>query len=306
MKKLKGNTKASEKTAMKSMEVVREDEINDYFKEEEIGSGGGGRVYKASKKTFYALKKMNIKKNSLSDFKHFIGEYEIINMLDHPNVIKSFGIFLSSPSKPPTIILEYCQSNLQNVIKNKTFSKEMIVFAIYQIAEGMKYVHFRKVIHRDLKPNNILVDSNGTIKICDFGISKLMTIEEQTTTLGPGTQKFMAPEIINEEEVYNEKVDVYSFGVVLFFILSSGEMPKIKLFDIPNGKKAEIPEYFTTFAKKLIYECWNLDPNERPSFDEILKQLDKNNYNIMKLSSEEVQNVKNLVEKHKLKIPKYQ
>ena len=63
-----------------------------------------------------------------------------------------------------------------------------------------------------MKPTNILID--GLVKIADFGISKLMTIEEPTMTRGIGSQKFMAPEIINEEDHYNEKVDVYSFGVL--------------------------------------------------------------------------------------------
>lgn len=111
-----------------------------------------------------------------------------------------------------------------------SFSNTETVKVIYQIAEGMKYIHSKKVIHRDLKPTNILLSSDGTVKICDFGISKLMTIEEQTMTRGLGSQKFMAPEILNEEDNYDEKVDVYSFGVVVFFVLSSGQLPKIKLF----------------------------------------------------------------------------
>ena len=75
----------------------------------------------------------------------------------------------------------------------------------------MEYVHFLKIIHRDLKPQNMLLD-------IDFGLSKIMTIEEQSMTGGVGTQKFMAPEEIDELE-YDEKVDVYSFGVLAFFIL---------------------------------------------------------------------------------------
>ena len=82
----------------------------------------------------------------------------------------------------------------------------------------MEYVHFLKIIHRDVKPSNIMVAYDGTIKIADFGLSKIMTIEEQSMTGGVGTQKFMAPEEIDELE-YDEKVDVYSFGVLAFFIL---------------------------------------------------------------------------------------
>ena len=101
---------------------------------------------------------------------------------------------------PPSLLLEYCSMNLEKAIKNKTFTKNQVVFTICQIAEEMKYVHFRIVFHRDLKPTNILIGSDDTIKISDFGISKLMTAEKRSMAKGLGTQKFMAPEIINEQE----------------------------------------------------------------------------------------------------------
>ena len=183
-------------------------------------------------------------------------------------------------------------------------TKEGIVFTIYQIAEGMKYVHFRKIIHRDLKPTNILVASDGTIKISDFGISKLMTAEEQSMTKGLGTQKFMAPEIINEED-YDSKVDVYSFGVIVFFILSGGEMPTIKIRDICLGKKAEIPSSFTRFAKDLINACWEFDPKERPSFSKICEDIERNEFKLLDLNDTEMKEVQLMVKKLKEKIPPY-
>lgn len=84
-----------------------------------------------------------------------------------------------------------------------------------------------------------------------FGISKLITEEKFLMTIGVGTNKFMGPEIIAEED-YNEKVDVYSFGVLVFYTLSGGQLPKIKTPQIFREKKAEIPSSFTEFAKDLI------------------------------------------------------
>lgn len=81
-------------------------------------------------------------------------------------------------------------------------------------------------------------------KISDFGITKLMTAEEKLITGSTGTQKFIAPEIINESDFYNEKVDVYSFKVLAFFMLSGEEMPKIKMSEILARKKAVIPASF--------------------------------------------------------------
>lgn len=141
---------------------------------------------------------------------HFLTKYEILSMLHHPNIVKTFGIFLSDETNPPSILLEFCPQSLEEVITKKMLNNVQLVFSIYQIVEGMKYVHFNHIIHRDIKPTNILIGSDGSIKISDFGISKLMTAEEQSMTCGAGTQKSMAPEVIDECSNYDEKVDVYS------------------------------------------------------------------------------------------------
>mgnify|MGYP002475298843 CR=1 FL=1 len=108
-----------------------------------IGAGGGGQVYEVLKKETYALKEMNTEKSNMKNFINFIKEYEIISILHHPNIIRAIGIFLSNDKIPPSIFLEYFPMNLTTAVKNKTFTKEQIVFCIYQIVEGMKYVHFR-------------------------------------------------------------------------------------------------------------------------------------------------------------------
>ena len=286
-----------------SIRILGEEELEKLEELEELGSGGGGKVMKVAMKQIYALKQMIVNKSNFKNLQNFIQEYEIINMLDHPNVVDAIGIFMSNKNIPPSILLEYCPSNLQKAIEDKVLSKEEVVEIIYQIAEVMKYIHSKKIIHRDLKPTNILIGSDGRVKICDFGISKIMTIEEQTMTRGVGSQKFMAPEIINEEEHYDEKVDVYSFGVVVFFILSGGELPKIKLGDILKGKKAELPSSFTDFSKKLINACWNFESKDRPSFEVILDSMERNHYNLIQLNKTEIKNVEAFVKQHKTKIP---
>ena len=231
---------------------------------------------------------------------------KFINLLDHPNILKTFGIYFGNKTNPPSILLEFCQMNLDQAINKKILSKIQIVFYVYQIVEGMKFVHFNKIIHRDLKPSNILIASDGTIKISDFGISKLMSIEEQSTmTKNVGTQKFMAPEIIDDNENYNEKVDVYSFGVLLFFIISEGQLPNIKKSEMFRGIKAEIPSYFTEFSKKLINDCWNLDPEKRPSFVDINNEIEKNDFCLFDLDKSELDEIKLLIRQHQEKIPFY-
>ena len=295
--------KSANNSSMNKIEILDSAAMDDLGIIEEIGSGGGGRVYKVYKKIIYALKEMNVGKSSRNNFKQFMNEYELMNMLTHPNILKTFGIFLSDNKRPPSILLEFCSDNLDNIVKNKSLSNVQIVFIIYQIVEGMKYVHFHQIIHRDLKPSNILVACDGTIKISDFGVSKLMTIEESMTR-GVGTQKFMAPEIINEDE-YDEKVDVYAFGVIVFFILNKGDLSNIKIVDMIKGKQIMIPSTFTTYAKKLIYECWKVESKERPSFKDILESMKNNEYALCSLDKSEAKELQAMIEQHKSKIPSY-
>ena len=278
--------------------------IREFETIEEIGFGASGKVLKVALKQFFAMKIMSTENASVENLKHFIGEYEIMNLLNHPNILKALGIFFSDGEMPPAILLEYCPTNLYKAIKNKALSPVQIACAIYQIAEGMKYIHFRKIIHRDLKPSNILIATDGTIKISDFGISKLMT-PEMSMTVGIGTNKYMAPEIITEEDSYDEKVDVYSFGVLVFFILNNGELPKIKTGEILRGKKAEIPSSFSEFVKNLINSCWNFKPSDRPSFKEICSLMEKNKYCLCNLTKSESAEVLNFVQNHQKQIPFY-
>ncbi|KAK8881555.1 hypothetical protein M9Y10_004298 [Tritrichomonas musculus] len=115
-----------------------------------------------------------------------------------------------------------------------------------------------------------------------------MTTEQQVTTERAGTQKYMAPGILNEDN-YNENADVYSFGVLAFTILNKGKLPDMKMHT----------------ARNIIDSCWNIKPEERPSFEQILNTLISNKYNIVELNESEFNEVETFVENHKTKIPSY-
>ena len=122
-------------------------------------------------------------------------------------------------------------------------------------------------------------------------------------TIGVGTNKFMAPELILEEENYNEKVDVYSFGVLVYFILNKGEMPQIKTGEIIKGRKAEIPSSVCKFTSDLIKSCWNFDPKDRPSFNDICNQMKMNDYKLINLTNSEECEIKAFVQNHQKLLP---
>ena len=94
------------------IKILDEDDMTNIQKIELIGKGGGGKVFKVSVKSIYALKEMNIDQFNIDSFKHFMGEYELMSMLHHPNILQTFGIFMSNETTPPSILLEYCSTNL--------------------------------------------------------------------------------------------------------------------------------------------------------------------------------------------------
>lgn len=202
-------------------------------------------------------------------------EYEILNNLNHPNIINVFGFYNGDRNHNPAILLEYCKFNLEKVI-NDVDDIYLISF-IYEICSAMRFVHDHNIIHRDLKMKNILVNIKKHIKICDFGISKIMDLTTLTSmTHGIGTLAFMAPEIFNTENKYDEKVDVYSFGVVMYYILTKGLYPEFK--GTGQYKSLLLPQSINELSQSIIKRCWSILPEERPSFNEILYMIVNNNF----------------------------
>lgn len=228
-------------------------------------------VYIVSDYPRYVVKEME----NIKNFKEFFGEYDFLVLLNHINIIKAYGISFGDKYHPPCIWLEHCPFDLSQLINE--LKKEEKISIIYEICIAMSYVHKKKVIHRDLKPSNILINEKKHVKLCDFGISKLIDNDTNTFTHQIGTLRFMAPEIKDEkddDEPYGYEVDVYSFGIIVFMILSNGHYP-----DKANNK---IEKYkINKISKELIEKCCSASPNERPTFDEIIDYIKNNNFKLI-------------------------
>jgi serine/threonine protein kinase len=172
------------------------------------------------------------------------------------------------------------------------------------IVIGMKYIHSKGIIHRDLKPNNILLENpNHTVRICDFNISR--QVESDTTfTRLRGTPRYMAPEIFEfaddndnddndgADDVHHditEKIDVYAFGLIFYEILFGRRVfpedfsDKQIMYRVIRGKLPDIPGEIPFFVGNLIGRCWSREPDDRPTFSDILSVLRVNEF---KLSDE--------------------
>lgn len=281
LKRLKDENQKLQKN--KEIEIFDIDSIQNYETIEDIGQGSYGKVVKVGMKSIYALKTMNNFNMNQDEYQQIINELQIMNALDHPNILKTFKIFIKKETNTVSILSEYCGMNLNDAIKNKSLSKAQLVSSIYQIAEGMKYLHSQNIIHCNLKPTNIFIGIDGRIKIGDFGMSKLMKIKNDDTMF------FMSPEVINNEGFYTDKVDVYSFGSLIFFILSEGSIH-------PKGEYAM--SAFSDFIQQMMQKCWSMNPKERPNFisicDELLSNIDK----LLPLTENEFLEIKELIHQY--------
>ena len=142
------------------------------------------------------------------------------------------------------------------------------------------------------------------ILISNIGGFSMMHYISNDLTMAIGAPAYMAPEVLSCDNDYNEKVDVYSFGVIMYMMLNQGEMPKINIVDIGAGKKAPIPNTVNEFSKILINECWNFNPEDRPSFDTICQQLRSVQYNVIDLRKDQTTKLLEMIEKHDKILPK--
>ncbi|KAL6075324.1 Insulin-like growth factor 1 receptor, variant 2 [Balamuthia mandrillaris] len=258
--------------------------------QEEIGQGSFGVVYRGIwRNTTVAIK--CVKSNSLSkkQMEEFRQEVDMMSGLrPHVHVVQLLGVcvdaafplcivteFLSKGS-----LLDYLQSLKQN--ESNLSMKKMINIA-KGVASGMQHLHAEHVVHRDLAARNVLLTSDLTAKVADFGMSRLVASEEnqhQTSTY-VGPVRWMAPESI-EDRVYSEASDVWSFGVLLWEICTLGAMPFAQMtalkatLHVLQGGQLDIPseeEGCPAVFAELMRSCWRWDASERPTFADIVVLL---------------------------------
>ncbi|CAL4954586.1 unnamed protein product [Urochloa decumbens] len=213
--------------------------------------------------------------------KQFNTEVTTLSRLSHRNVIKLIG----ACSSPPVfcIITEFLSGGSLRAFLHKQDHKSLpldkIISISLDIAHGMAYIHSQGVVHRDVKPDNIIFDEDFCAKIVDFGIA---CEEEYCDPLAndTGTFRWMAPEMM-KHKAYGRKVDVYSFGLILWEMFS-GSIPYEELnpfqaafavFD--KNVRPAIPTSCPAPVRLLIEQCWASHPEKRPDFFQIVQILEK-------------------------------
>jgi serine/threonine protein kinase len=141
------------------------------------------------------------------------------------------------------------------------------------IVMGMMFMHQKNIMHRDLKPGNILVDSQMRVKICDFGTSKAYQ-GDMTQSSGIGSPAYQAPEVLSDDTHYTLKVDVFSFGLTAYEILTGERAINGETFvrcarAIQRGIRPELPVEWAPVLREVVESSWAVDPDDRRTFDEI-------------------------------------
>ena len=263
------------------------DEIIEYIEKGELGKRAFGTcyIYESTKDwNQYAAKIVSKDKLKGKNRQSILTEINIQKSLKSPKIVKVKSY--SEDDKNIYIILELCKNrSLYDLLKRRKYLSEFEVRNyMFQLIQGVKYLHKKMIIHRDLKPSNILLDEKLELKISDFGlITKLNNIKDRKRT-NCGTLFFKAPEVINPgEKGYSFEVDIWSIGVIMYNLLT-GKYPfydksldnsKIQnkiLNDqvtFPNNDDSYNPK-ISEIAKDLILQILVKDPKKRPGLNQIL------------------------------------
>ena len=209
-----------------------------------IGQGGMGAVYQARQKNLDRLVALKILSPRLGNdptfAERFTREARTLAKLSHPNIVTVFNF--GQVDEMYYLVMEFVEGvNLRDTIQAKTLDPEKALAVVPLICDALQYAHDKGVVHRDIKPEHILVSVDGGVKIADFGLAKLLEPSADDFTLTNtrqvmGTLKYMAPEQIEKPEEVDHRADLFSLGVV-FYELLTGELP-IGRFSLPSEKAA--------------------------------------------------------------------
>jgi len=266
-----------ERSESKSIYIHNEEDkevkLEDFNIIKKIGKGGFGVVYLAEKikdGTIYALKQLRkdmiIKRDAVINAKL---EKEILKLAKHQFLV-GMKYVIQSPVNIFFIMKFYRGGELYRHLKAKRrFDEEATKFYVAQIVLALGELHKQNIVYRDMKPENILLDVDGYVALADFGLSKILSKDENTKTFC-GTPDYIAPEIIRNEE-YNKQVDWWGVGILIYELMS-GRAPfshrnqlimhkSIKTCDVPFPEP--INSTFSNDAKDIIKALLCKDPANR-------------------------------------------
>ncbi|XP_053925762.1 serine/threonine-protein kinase 36 isoform X5 [Cuculus canorus] len=242
---------------------------------EVIGEGSFGRVYKGRRKQsaqVVALKFIPKVGRSEKELKNLQREIEIMRGLHHPNIIQMLDSF--ETDKEVVVVTDYAEGELFQMLEDDgSLPEDQVQTIAAQLVSALYYLHSHRILHRDMKPQNILLGKDGVVKLCDFGFARAMSIHTMVLTSIKGTPLYMSPELV-EERPYDHTADLWSVGCILYelfvgtppFYTSSIFQLVSLIVKNPVKWPASISPVFKSFLQGLLMK----DPRQRLSWPELL------------------------------------
>jgi cyclin-dependent kinase 1 len=259
--------------------------LSDYVKIEKIGEGTYGVVYKGKNKItnqLVALKKIRLENDEEGVPSTAIREISLLRELKHPNIVKLMDVLMQENKL--YLVFEFLSMDLKKYMEtipgNKLLDPQLVKSYLFQITQGILFCHQRRTMHRDLKPQNLLIDKNGVIKLADFGLARAFGIPIRVYTHEVVTLWYRAPEVLLGAPRYSCAIDIWSIGCIFSEMatrrpLFHGDSEIDQLFKIfrilstPTEENwpgvSDLPDYKTSFpmwrGNNLKDSCKVLDAN---------------------------------------------
>ncbi|XP_062981350.1 serine/threonine-protein kinase Nek5 [Elgaria multicarinata webbii] len=247
-----------------------------------IGEGSFGKVFLAKGKgdnQQCVIKEISLTKMARKEKESSQKEVSLLARMKHPNIV-AFYSSLQEKNKL-YIIMEYCDGGdlmkRINMQRGVLFDEDKILGWFVQISLGLKHIHDRKILHRDVKAQNIFLSNSGmTAKLGDFGIARMLTNTMEFACTCVGTPYYLSPEIC-ENRPYNNKTDIWSLGCVLYELCTlkhpfeGNNFPQLVL-KICRGHFMPVSMKYSYDLKALISQLFKTSPRDRPSINSILRK----------------------------------
>lgn len=262
-------------------------DAKDYKLYEEVGEGVSATVYRAlciPLNEIVAIKVLDLEKCN-NDLDGIRREVQTMKVINHPNVVRAHCSFTAGHCL--WVVMPYMAGgSCLHIMKSaypEGFEEPVIATLLRETLKALVYLHFHGHIHRDVKAGNILIDSNGAVKLADFGVSACMFDagdRQHSRNTFVGTPCWMAPEVMQQLHGYDFKADIWSFGITALE-LAHGHAPFSKyppmkvllmtLQNAPPGLDYERDKRFSKSFKELVAACLVKDPKKRPTAEKLMK-----------------------------------
>nr|XP_030701091.1 serine/threonine-protein kinase Nek1 isoform X4 [Globicephala melas] len=252
-----------------------------YVRVQKIGEGSFGKailVKSTEDGRQYVIKEINISSMSSKEREESRREVAVLANMKHPNIVQYRESFEENGSL--YIVMDYCEGGdlfkRINAQKGILFQEDQILDWFVQICLALKHVHDRKILHRDIKSQNIFLTKDGTIQLGDFGIARVLNSTVELVRTCIGTPYYLSPEIC-ENKPYNNKSDIWALGCVLYEMCTlkhafeAGNMKNLVL-KIISGSFPPVSLHYSYDLRSLLSQLFKRNPRDRPSVNSILEK----------------------------------